>query len=723
MKANKHLIPVVLFAYNRPDQLVKTLEGLKTNHIPLLYIFSDGPKTTEDQAAIQDVRSIIDAIHWTKVVKTYNKNNVGLKKSIIVGLNKVFRNHDKAIVVEDDIYVAPNFYNYMSVCLNKYQDNLDIAGITGLRYPFSKTHLKDDQFDVFLCPRISSWGWGTWKRVWQSIDFDTESLAKKIADRKPNLARGGVDIPEAINQLVSGRLTTSWAVPFFINMAIDETFFIWPKKNMVVNTGLVTGTHANEENEPSWKLKWENLSSKKTWQLPNKPTLNIALMNDFYAFFEPENLYKASLRKNVKRKIKLLNQKYTELKTPVYFANARFKQYKRGIRGRLSAFTRFGNNKSIHPNSHMIVRQPQFRIVNYSTVQRSKKSKHALLSYLTQPVVDELQGVATNKFSNDGIARAWPKVLNKLGYTVDIINWDDTKFVPDKDYDLLVCHGAINFDALYKHKASFKKIIYFSTGSYWQFHNKQEKHRFDYFKKRHGRTLPLDRYIEKAEEKANAVADGIICLGNKDVAETYNKFSKVINLPIGCFKDPLVGKKDLEAGRYNFLFFSGAGNIHKGLDLLLDVFSQTPRCHLYISTFLDREFGKYYKKILELPNIHFVDFTELRSDKYYELTSKCNYIIFPSCSEGSPGSVVECMQQGLIPLVTQESHLDVRNAGIVLKNERIGAIKKAVDDVISMPRYELKKRSELARKIVNDNHDPELFRRRLSKAVESITKV
>lgn len=358
-------------------------------------------------------------------------------------------------------------------------------------------------------------------------------------------------------------------------------------------------------------------------------------------------------------------------------------------------------------------------ILNYGA--NSSNKQRAILSYLVQPVIDELKDGKTAKFSNDGIARTWPKVLEGLGYSVDIINWDDKTYKSGQSYDLVVGHGGINFQHLCKQFANVP-YIYFSTGSYWQFHNKQEEARFAYFKQRHGLELPSDRYITTPEEESNKAAIGIIALGNSEVAKTYAKFPNVVNIPVACYPDNRYQQvvHNFSINQKNFLFFSGAGNVHKGLDLLIDVFKELPDYNLHICTFIDKEFGEFFREDLELPNIFLHGFVELRSAAFYEIIDNCNFVIFPSCSEGSPGSVVECMMQGLIPIVSKEAHLDVGSAGVVLPDCTLANIKTTVESIAAEPLPSLKKRSREAHKIATTTHAPESFSANLGKAIRHI---
>ncbi len=140
-------------------------------------------------------------------------------------------------------------------------------------------------------------------------------------------------------------------------------------------------------------------------------------------------------------------------------------------------------------------------------------------------------------FSNPGIAQNIPRALNELGYIVDIINFDNKKFAIKERYDLFIGHLGINFETICKQLPTEAVKIYFSTGNYWKFANKQETDRLEYLNKRRSIILPYDRYIHDDEEFANRNADGIICLGSEIVKQTYSEFPLVVSLNNAAFPD------------------------------------------------------------------------------------------------------------------------------------------------------------------------------------------
>ncbi len=374
-----------------------------------------------------------------------------------------------------------------------------------------------------------------------------------------------------------------------------------------------------------------------------------------------------------------------------------------------------------HAGSYQIIDKP-LRILNYAEFLSAKKPKHALLSYLTQPVLNKINGEPTSKFSNDGLALSWPKVLNQLGYEVDIINWDDTTFKFPKDYDLVVSHGAINFTELNAQLAASTPYIYFSTGNYWKFHIEQEVKRAADLKKRHGVSLPPDRHIDFPEEAANKRADGIIVLGDESMRAVY-PFEQVFIINNASYPDDHFDKvtKNYATAKNNFLFFAGSGNVHKGLDLLIDAFQDLEE-NLYIVTALDKNFLEVFKEELKLPNIHVIGEVNMRTLEFYEAMDACAYAILPSCSEGQAGSVVEAMNQGLIPIVSKETRLDTTGYGYMLKTSSIDEIKATVHQAASQPVAEVARLAKTTREIAKRDHSPAYFEKKLAAHITKILK-
>lgn len=181
--------PILLFVYNRPQILKKTLKSLKKNKLikkANIYIFSDGPKNnTPDKIKVKKVRSIINGLKSLNIKKKifYNENR-GLKKNILEGINFVFRKHKSIIVIEDDLILSPYFYIYMNNALKYTKNKKNIWHVSGWNYPIKLE--KNNKNSSFLWNNMNCWGWGTHKKYWKKIITNSDFFIKKFSQKKIN---------------------------------------------------------------------------------------------------------------------------------------------------------------------------------------------------------------------------------------------------------------------------------------------------------------------------------------------------------------------------------------------------------------------------------------------------------------------------------------------------------------------------------------------------------
>jgi glycosyltransferase involved in cell wall biosynthesis len=177
-----------------------------------------------------------------------------------------------------------------------------------------------------------------------------------------------------------------------------------------------------------------------------------------------------------------------------------------------------------------------------------------------------------------------------------------------------------------------------------------------------------DRFIGGDEVAAYAHADAIVCLGDSRVAESYQPHPCVFSLSNAVF--PLVTTrpilKDFKVARSEFLFFAGRGNLHKGLDLLLEAFIDLP-CQLHVCQHLQPQFASAFRRELARDNIHVHGFVRMRSRRYLELARRCAWTILPTCAEGQPGSVLEGMAFGLVPILPDSANIPIDSWGVRLE--------------------------------------------------------
>ena len=267
-------------------------------------------------------------------------------------------------------------------------------------------------------------------------------------------------------------------------------------------------------------------------------------------------------------------------------------------------------------------------------VYNTKYNKNCLLVYITHPFNKEVD------FFHQAIwqARILANSISKKGYNIDIIDYDNRIIDLKNSYDLVINMVPGQNNVFHKKKRPNCKEIAYFTGSNPSFQNNAELQRLEALESRKSVRLKARRVAPLLTKEVEGYTAAFM-IGNEYNWKTFNEFKMP---PVYFIKN--TGNQftytfdDTKKDRNCFLYFGSSGQVHKGLDLLLEIFSRKGfPCELYVcGTFKsENDFEELYKKELyETENIHPIGFVNVDSDLFVEITSKCVYSIMPSCSEG-----------------------------------------------------------------------------------------
>ncbi|MFO1452920.1 MAG: glycosyltransferase [Lysobacterales bacterium] len=237
------LAPVVVFAYNRPIHLQRTLDALAACRLAAqtdVHVFADGPKKPAAAEAVAEVRSVLaweaEAGRFAAFHVHASDVNLGLANSIIGGVRQVLATCDRVIVLEDDLLVSADFLEFMNDCLEFYKDDASVGAVTGF-CPLG-TLPSGYSEDVFVVYRNSSQGWGTWSRIWRDVDWSASGIAR--LDRDWALRRAfnqdGNDRYDCLRRQLSGRID-SWSIRFGLSLFLRGLATVYPVVNRIANIG------------------------------------------------------------------------------------------------------------------------------------------------------------------------------------------------------------------------------------------------------------------------------------------------------------------------------------------------------------------------------------------------------------------------------------------------------------------------------------------------------
>jgi len=260
-------IPIIAVGYNRPEALQRLLGSLLKADYPgevELIISVDGRREDgktggrEDGrtgGGVEEVRRVASEFLWPFGEKRliFHEKNLGLRKHVL-SCGDLSKDHDGVIVLEDDLFVAPGFYEYALKAFEFYQNDPKIAGISLYSHAYNETAqfpfrpLTDDS-DVFFLQYASSlgqcWSRESWKafRTW----YDALGEGKIPVHLPPNI----VLWPE-----------TSWKKYFIAYIIQHDLYFAYPRYSMTTlfsDTGTNLRVRENIFQVPLWLDKKEFL--------------------------------------------------------------------------------------------------------------------------------------------------------------------------------------------------------------------------------------------------------------------------------------------------------------------------------------------------------------------------------------------------------------------------------------------------------------------------------
>ena len=211
------MAPIVIFAFNRLNTLISTVESLKLNpeaKMSDLIFFVDGPRKNKKGEAeiVSTIQEYIKNVDGFKSIKYFfSTENKGLAPSIISGVTHIINEYGRAIILEDDLYVSKSFLRFMNQMLDTYKDDERIFQISGYS-PKLSWNLKND---IYLNGIAQSWSWATWKDRWDSVDWQVLDFQQFSKDQKLQRAFNshGSDLSGMLKSYMNGNIS-SWYILF-----------------------------------------------------------------------------------------------------------------------------------------------------------------------------------------------------------------------------------------------------------------------------------------------------------------------------------------------------------------------------------------------------------------------------------------------------------------------------------------------------------------------------
>lgn len=230
--------PIALFVYRRLDHVQRTVEALRRNPESAqsqLIAFSDGAKDDTAQADVATVRQYLGGVTGFRSVTVVERPaNFGLARSIIDGVTQVLEQHDRVIVVEDDLVTSPHFLRYMNDALREYRGDDRVISAHGYLYP-----VPDPMPETFFIRGADCWGWATWRRGWALFNPDGSALLAQLRDRQLTTRFNFENTYPYLGMLeaqIAGEVD-SWAIRWLASAFLADKLTLYPGRSLVHNIG------------------------------------------------------------------------------------------------------------------------------------------------------------------------------------------------------------------------------------------------------------------------------------------------------------------------------------------------------------------------------------------------------------------------------------------------------------------------------------------------------
>jgi hypothetical protein len=217
-----------------------------------LFIAADGARVDREGEAekCEAVRKcVLENIDWDCEVKTLlREKNLGCGRGPATAISWFFSHVEEGIILEDDCLPHPDFFEYCYELLEKYRNNKNIAIISGDNFQDGK---KYGDGSYYFTQYNNIWGWATWRRVWETYQFDVNLLDKKLMFKKINKKLKTVrerDLWKSVFKEFAYKERDIWDYQLNFHTWYHDMYSISPNVNLIKNIGFgENATHTLKE--------------------------------------------------------------------------------------------------------------------------------------------------------------------------------------------------------------------------------------------------------------------------------------------------------------------------------------------------------------------------------------------------------------------------------------------------------------------------------------------
>lgn len=365
--------------------------------------------------------------------------------------------------------------------------------------------------------------------------------------------------------------------------------------------------------------------------------------------------------------------------------------------------------KNIKKISGKIVNRIKRKTVQDKDVYQSiidDKAPWVFISYIADSFYHRNDEGFLNAHQNKREALVMAEVFNKLGYNAYFMLYTSNKSLPDIDCKLVFGHEPGVQRAKEKYKNA--KMVFYAVSTYYEYRNTKIKQMTDDFNKKYNASVPYRRLVNP--HTAFLESDASLLIGSEITKNTYpeeyrDKITKIHQSTQQCkylHNVDATGSKEI-------FYLASSGNILKGIQAVIEFFSNHQEYTLHWIGPVEDDVKNALQNVIT-PNIISYGFQDISSQMVLGLMERCDFMIYPSGVEGVPGSVLNAMKSGLIPLVTPWASFDgIEDYGFVMEDANVEGVAAAMGWAMSLSLEEIDRRKKACQKFVLENYNLDRF--------------
>lgn len=242
---------VLVVAFNRPEETANLINLLREVKPERIYFAVDGARasSSSDRELVNETRFLLSNFDWDcTVFQKFPNENLGCGRGVSSAVSWALESEETIIVLEDDIAPKISFFQFCDELLEKYRFDENVFCISG--HSSVPSHLLDSSVSYRFSRYPNVWGWATWKRSWDSYNFDISNWEKELpkAEMKRFLGKSSLAMmtwSRVLNLIAAGKIDT-WDYQLVLAQWRKNAYAAIPNCNLTNNVGFSKeATHTN----------------------------------------------------------------------------------------------------------------------------------------------------------------------------------------------------------------------------------------------------------------------------------------------------------------------------------------------------------------------------------------------------------------------------------------------------------------------------------------------